>query len=139
MKKMQIISWTLFLVGIVFGFLHFPGGAMMRTFGALLLLIHSIIYLCKNIKTNLLTTFLNLSYSFLTACIVSRINYWDYLPTVFFIIGLVITGVYFVLFIKNKVQFNFPNIFLLVYLVLSLILLFDKVYYSIFEICSKAG
>jgi|GEM_PF-1042665 len=131
MKKIQIIAWTTFLIGIVFKFLHYPGASLLLLLGALLLFIHSIIYLCKNAKTNLPISFLHLSYSILTIYVLFRFQYWPGC-SLLFLIGFFVTVFCFFLLFKNKTQFKLPQIFLVVYFVFFFVLSFThsyKIYY----------
>ena len=134
MKKLQIIAWIIFLIGVVFRLLHYPGGGIILTLGTLLLLVHSIIYLSKNAKTNLPTSFLHLSFSFLTAYVLFRFQYWPCGPSFFgfpllFIIALLITLICFILHFANN---KLPQIFLVVYFVFFFVLSYthsDRIYY----------
>lgn len=114
MKKMQIIAWAVFLLGFILKLIHIPGASLTLVLGTLLLVIHSIIYLCKNAKTNLSTSFLHLSYSLLTVYILFRFQYWSGFSLLFLIVLFVTLFCFFLLF-KNKSQFKFPQIFLVIY------------------------
>jgi len=137
MKKLQIIAWTIFIIGLVFRLLHYPGTSLISLLGTVLLVIHSIIYLVKNAKTNLPTSFLHLSYSLLTVYVLFRLQYWSCGPMIlgyslFFIIVLLLTISCFVLMFSSKTQFKFPQIFLVVYFVFFIALSFthsDRIYY----------
>jgi hypothetical protein len=137
MKKLQIIAWTIFIIGLVFRLLHYPGTSVISILGTLLLVIHSILYLVKNAKTNLPTSFLHLSYSLLTVYLLFRLQYWSCGPMIlgyslFFIIVLLLTISCFVLLFSSKTQFKFPQIFLVVYFVFFFVLSFthsDRIYY----------
>jgi hypothetical protein len=137
MKKLQIIAWTIFIIGLVFRLLHYPGITVLSLLGTLLLLIHCIIYIAKNAKTNLPTSFLHLSYTLATIYILFRLQYWPVRPMIlgysaFFIIVLLVTISCFVLHITNKTPFKFPQIFLVVYFAFFFVLSFthsDRIYY----------
>jgi hypothetical protein len=137
MKKLQIIAWALFSLGFIFRLLHYPGTAIISLIGTLLLLIHSIIYLSKNAKTNLPTSFLHLSFSLLTTYILFRFQYWSFGPMIFglsplFIISFLVTLTCFILHFTKKTPLKFPQLFLLLYFAFFMILSFthaDKVYY----------
>ena len=134
---MQIIAWTTFSLGLVVKLLHYPGASILLLLGTLLLSIHSIIYLCKNAKTNLSISFLHLSYSLLTIYILFRFQYWSCGPMILgfsllFLIGLFATLICFFLLFKNKSQFKFPQIFLVIYFVFFFVLSFthsDRIFY----------
>ena len=134
MKKMLIISWITLLTGLVFRLLHWQYGGMIFLLGVLLLFIHSIIYLLKNAKTDLPTSFLHLSYSFLTIYILFRSSYWSCGPRIFgfpllFIIALVVALTCFILHFKNK---KLPQIFFIVYFVFFIALSYTpshRIYY----------
>ena len=131
MKKMQIIAWITFLLGIVVRLLHYPGGGTLSLLGTLLLLVHSIIYLFKNAKTNLTTSFLHLSYSVLTLYVLFRFHYWAG-GVLLSLIGFFVTLFYFFLLCKNESQLKFPQIFLVIYFVFFFVLSFthsDRIYY----------
>lgn len=137
MKKLLIIAWTIFIIGLAFRLLHYPGTAVISLLGTLLLVIHSIIYLVKNAKTNLPISFLHLSYSLATIYILFRFQYWPVGPIVlgyslFFVIVLLVTISCFVLHITNKTPIKFSQIFLAIYFAFFFWLSFthsDRIYY----------
>ena len=137
MKKMLIIAWTTFLLGIVFKLLHYPGAGLILSLGTLLFFVHSIIYLCKNAKTDLPMSFLHLSYSFLTMYVLFRLQYWFGGPRflgfpLIFLVSFFVTLTSLVLLLKSKTKFKFPQIFLLAYFAFFLVLSYihsDRIYY----------
>lgn len=137
MKKLQIIAWTILIIGLVFRLLHYPGTSVISLLGTLLLIIHSIIYLFKNARTNLPTSFLHVSYSLVTIYILFRLQYWPVGPMIlgyslFFIIVSLVTISCFVLHIRNKIPIKFPQIFLAIYFGFFFWLSFthsDRIYY----------
>ncbi len=139
MKKLQIIAWTIFIIGLVFRLLHYPGTSIISILGTLLLIIHSIIYLVKNAKTNLPNSFLHLSYSLMTTYVLFRLQYWSFGPMILgysllFIIVLLLTITCFILHITNQTKFKLPQIFLIMYFIFFFILSFthsDRIYYFI--------
>lgn len=137
MKKLQITAWVLFIIGLIFRLLHYPGTGIISFLGTLLLLVHAIIYLVKNATTNLPTSFLHLSYSLITTYILFRFQYWSCGPMIMgysslFLIALIVAITYFVLHLKNKIQFKLPQIFLFLYFTFFYILSFThshSIYY----------
>ncbi len=131
MKKLLIAAWTIFIIGSVFRLMNLEGYSILSIIGTLLLLIHSLVFLIKNAKTDLPTSLVHLSYSFLTTYILLRLQYWPVGPP-FFLIVLLLAISCFVLLFKRKIQFKFPQIFLVVYFIFSFVLSFtdtDKIYY----------
>lgn len=133
MKKLQIIAWIIFIIGIIFRLLHYPGTAVISLLGTLLLVIHSIIYLVKNANTNLPSTFLYLSYSFLTVYVLFRLQYWSCGPMILgysllFIIVLLLTISSFILLLTSKIKIKLPQIFLVVYFIFFFVLSFTHSY-----------
>jgi len=119
------MAWIIFIIGLIFRLLHYPETSMISLLGTLLILIHAIIYLAKNVKKNLPTSFLHLSLSLLTTYILFRLQYWSIGPMIlgyslFFIFVLLVTISFFVLLIKSKAQFKFPQVFIALYYVFSL-------------------
>ena len=131
MKKLQFAAWTIFLIGSVFRLMHLEGSSLISIIGTLLLLIHSLVYLIKNAKTDLPTSLVHLSYSLLTTYILFRLQYWSVGP-LFSLIVLLLTISCFVLLFKRKIQLKLPQLFLVGYFVFSFVLSFthsDKIYY----------
>jgi len=139
MKKIQIIAWTIFIIGLIFRVLHYPGTFVIPVLGTLLLIIYSLIYLVKNAKTNLPNSFLHLSYSLLTTYILFRLQFWSCGPMIFgyslfFIIVILVTITCFILHFTNHTKFKLPQIFLIGYFMFFFTLSFihsDRIYYFI--------
>lgn len=133
MKKLLLIAWVMFIIGLFFRLLHYPGASVILVLGTLLHIIHSVIYLAQNAKSNLVMSFLHLSYASITTYILFRLQYWPGGPMImgfslFFIIVLLITLYYFKLQLTSKVEFKLPQIFLVLYFVIFIALSFTHSY-----------
>jgi len=137
MKKLLIISWILFTLGLIFKLFQFPGSGELLILGSLLLLIHSIIFLIKNAKINLPFAFLHLSIALWTIYLLFRVKFWGGWPEIFgfntvFIIPVLATLVWFILHLVKHSKFKLPQYFLIVYFVFSIIISYthsDKIFY----------
>ncbi|MBO9701773.1 MAG: hypothetical protein J7604_16320 [Sporocytophaga sp.] len=139
MKIFQIISWTIFVIGVLFKLFHISGSSALLALSCLLLFIHSIIYLIQKLKTDLPISFLNLSLSLWAIYFLFRIQYWS--------VGIDIAGykimvlipilssiICLVLHTTKEVQVRFPQIVLFVCFAFSLVLSYTpsyKIYYIV--------
>lgn len=133
MKKLQIIAWSIFFIGILLKLFHFPFASQMLILGTLLLVIHSLIYFGKNANTNLANSFLHLTFAFMTAYVLFRIQYWSCGPMIlgyslFFLLVLVIFIICLVLHVTHKPKFRVPQLILLLYFLFFYILSFTHSY-----------
>ena len=120
MKKLLIIGITVLLIGLIFRFLHFPGGAILLLTGNALILIHSLIFLVQNSKKNITQSFFYFSFSFISIYSFFRLQFW---PTGPFILGISlfswfvfsVTFTYFILFLSEKNKFRLPQLILVAY------------------------
>lgn len=119
MKSFLGLSWSLFLLSIALKLFHIPGGAPLLILSALLLLIHSIIYLIRNARTSLSLSFLHLSTSLLTIYLVFRIQYWAF-STLVLGVALLATLTCFILIIVKRDKFRIPQILLALFFIFSL-------------------
>lgn len=137
MKKLLITSWILFTLGLIFKLFHFPASGELLILGSLLLIIHSIIFLFKNAKTNLPFAFLHLSIALWTIYLLFRVKFWGGWPEILgfntlFIIPFLATLIWFSLHLVRHSKFKLPQYLLIVYTVFSIILSYihsDKIFY----------
>lgn len=133
MKKFYLTSWIVFLLGLLFKFLHYPGGGILLTLGSLLLVIHCIIHFTKFAKTDLPLTLLYASIAFITVYLFGRLQYWAFAKPFFLVAFLLSLATIILLFVK-KVKFGFPQLFLIVYFVFFFIISYTasyRIYYFI--------
>lgn len=116
MKKFYIISWTIFFIGFIFKLFHLPAAGLLMSIGSLLILIHSIIHFTKYVKTDLPLTLLYASIAFMTVYLLSRLHYWSIARPIFPIACLLSLATIILLFYK-KVEFAFPQYFLIAYFI----------------------
>ena len=137
MRKFQIISWTILLLGIILKLLQIFGSGELLLLGTILILIHSFIYLFKHAKTDLAASFINLSFAFWTVYLFTRLQYMSYsqgflgFPIVF-IIPFLVTLTCFILHLTSKTKFKLTFYLLTIYFAFSLFLSFthsDRIYY----------
>jgi hypothetical protein len=120
MKKLLIISWSVFFTGIILRVLHLPFASVLSILGTLMLVVYSIIYFIKNVKSKLPAAFLHLSFAAITTYVLFRLQYWYIGPrllgiSLFFIFVLLVVIAYLVLHILNKLKFRLPQLFLVFY------------------------
>jgi len=133
MKKLLIIAWSIFIIGILFRLFHFPGPSLLLILGTFLLVVHSVIFMVKNAQTDLPNAFLHLSYALLTVYLLFKIQYWSCGPmilgfTLLFIIVLLAIFTSFILFFTNKTKIQIPQILLVVYFAFIFVLSYTHSY-----------
>lgn len=137
MNKLLISAWTVFFIGLAFRILHYPGAGIFSMLGTLLILIHSIMYFNRNVKTDLSSSLLYLSFANITLYILFRIQCWSVGPmflgfSLFFIFIFLLTIAWAIIHIVDKKPFKIPQIFLILYFVFFIGLSFTnsyKIYY----------
>ena len=133
MRVFYIISWSLFFIGVVFQFLHIPGGGIFPLLSCILLLIHNIIFLCKHVKTDFVKVLLYFSYTVLTIYVFGRLLYWGWANAIFPIALLFVIFTLIMYLIKEK-PFKIPQIVLVVYFTFFLVFSYTpsyKIYYIV--------
>ena len=139
MKIFQIISWATFFVGIIFKFLHFPGGGILCTLGFGLIFMFAAIFLYKNVffkKENkeTVSALLHFSFAFLTLYILFRVQFWPG-QVANFLFAMIVSTIYFVLFFidTGSLRFRLPHFFLIAYFAVAVFLYAipgHKIYYA---------
>lgn len=137
MKKLQIIAWICFLLGLIIKLLHYPGASFLMVLGVLLLLIHSILFFTKRFKDKLPESLLNFAFLIMTIYLLCRIQYWNCGPTIlgFSLLFIVLAGVSvttMILNFRNATKIKMPLILLIIYFIFSVWISFihsDKIYY----------
>ena len=129
-------SLVLFL-GIIFKLLRYYLSGELLFLGTILILIHSFIYLFKHAKTDLPTSFINLSFAFWTVYLFVRFQFISGgqvflgFPIVF-IIPFFLTLTCFILHFTSKTKFKLPFYLITIYFVFSLVLAYthsDRIYH----------
>ncbi len=131
MKQLQTIAWIIFLLGLIFKLLHYPGAAILLILGSTLLFIYSLVYLFKNLKTNLPYSFLNLSFSFWTIYLMFRFQYWNFAQEIF-VVAFLVTITCLSLHLINQTKFKLPQIILTLYFLFSIKIAYtnsDRIFY----------
>jgi len=133
MKKLQIIAWSIVVIGLLFRLFHYPGTAIVSILGTLLLVIHAVIYLVKQNKTNLPGALVHLSIALMTVYFLFRLQYWSCGPDIFgfsmlFILAFLLAVSSFVLLFRSKTTFTFIQLFFAGYFVLFFVLSFTRSY-----------
>jgi hypothetical protein len=139
MKKFLIISWAFFILGVAFKLFHIQFSNWSMLLGCLLMLIHSIIFLIKNAKTDLPQSFLYLTATFWTIYLFFRIVFLSGIFYIFgfpiiFIIPLFFSIICFILHVIKQIPFKLPQILVSIYLIFSIMLSYthsNKIYYFI--------
>jgi hypothetical protein len=133
MKRIYIISWISIILGLIFKFLHIFGAGYLITIGGLLLLIHCIVHLSKNAKSNLPLSLLYTSFAFITIYLIARFQYWAFARPLFPIVCLLIFGSA-IIHILKRTNFHFTQGLLILYFIFFLIFSYVpsyKIYYSV--------
>lgn len=125
MKKLQIIAWSCFLVGLIIKIPHYPGSALLMIIGVLLLLIHSVLFLIKNAKDKLPESMLNIAFTVMTFYFLCRILYLRFGPLIFgysilyiLLIGVSIAAI--IINFGNAKKIKLPQILLIIYYLFSI-------------------
>ena len=125
MKKLQIISWSCFLVGLIIMIPHYPGSALLMIIGVLLLLIHSVLFLIKNAKDRLPESMLHIAFTVMTFYFLCRILYWSTGPLIFgykllyiVLIGVSIAAI--IINFGNAKKIKLPQILLIICFLFSI-------------------
>lgn len=137
MSKLHKIAIYTFIIGLIFKLIHVYGAFFLLFTGTLLLLVHSLIFLFKNRKQNLVESFLYLSFSFWTIFFLFTIQLYNYgiLKSgydILHVISIVITIIYFFLYFKTNKTIKKTHYFLIGYFLFATGLSFvqyDKVFY----------
>ena len=116
MKKLYIIAWILFTLGISLKLFHLPFGGIILILTGILLLTHSVIYLFRNIKSNQIDILKYFSISFITIYLIGRIQYQDWAKLVF-IIATITTLTYFIILSVRTKSIKTQQFFLIIYFV----------------------
>lgn len=140
MRKLNLISWFIITVGILFKFLHYSGGAVLIVTGNLLLLTHSIIYILLNIKSKNADSFLYFIYAIWSVYFLFRFQYWYggeiiiFNMRALFLIPLLITFSYFIYRLINQVKFKLGHLILILFFVFNIFIAFTpshKIFYIV--------
>jgi hypothetical protein len=137
MKKLLIIAWMTFVLGLLGKLFHIPGANIISILGTFLLLLHSIIFLIKNFKTGLTEALFYLSYSSVTLYVLIRIMHWPAGIKILgfytlFLLPFFICIAYFTRIREFSQWRKIPNILLLLYFFFFFQLSFThgyKIYY----------
>lgn len=140
MKKLLIISWSVFILGVVFRLFHISGVGMILILGGLMQLVHSLIFLFKNSKTDLPKATFYLSLTSWTVYFVFRLLFLPGGPNIFgfrliFILPYLFTIFFFIFNWGEFVKFKFSQMFLISYFVFGLVFSYvqsDRVYYFLY-------
>lgn len=96
MKKLQITSWVTLLAGVVLKFIHIPGAGILMFLGAILLLVHSVLFAIKNHKKNIEKVFFVFSVSLMTIYVYGRIQFYSW-PYSLFYFALIVSLVFLIM------------------------------------------
>jgi hypothetical protein len=137
MKKLHVISWTIYILGLIFKLLHSPESGLLLVLGCFLLFIHSIIFLLKNAKTNLPDSLINLTFSFWLFYLLIRFQFWAFGPVIFnlpliFIIPLLISLTCFILYWVKHIKVGLPQVIFTALFLFSVFISYtpsDSIYY----------
>lgn len=133
MKPLEIIGYCIFLVGISFKFLHFPGAPIFMMLGCLLLLIDYLKILTKKENRNLTVFFTGLASTFWLIYLLFRFQYWSFI-SIPQLIGLGLTIVAIVFFFKNKTFIKIQGIQMFSLFIITTVLAYTpthKIYYLV--------
>lgn len=131
MKLIEKIGFILFIIGLIFKFLHFPGAPILMILGLLLLLVFYTIAIFKKNTTS--KQFINLTSTLWLVFILFRIQYWHYV-NIPLILAFILTIYTIIPIVKNKYYLKLNIISYIIVIVTSIIILFTpahKLYYII--------
>ncbi len=132
MKALNITSWTIFFLGLIGKFFHYPTTLLM-ILGCLLLLIYGLITFFKEIKTNLPYSLQPLSFAFLSIYLLFRVQYWGFARYIF-ALTFILVATCLILYLVKKAKFKLREIILVLYFAFIFLLSFihaDKIYYIV--------
>jgi hypothetical protein len=120
MKKLKVVAWAFFGLGLLFKTLHYKGANEFLLLGVILLFVFAFWFLIKNIRNNYLQVLLNFCFAFWSLYLLFRFLYWSVGPSILglgllFIIPFIITLIYFISLIDSKKKIKWPQIALLIY------------------------
>ena len=122
MKTIEKISFLIFLIGMSFKFLHFPGAPILMLIGIITLIsFYTANLLKKNIAVNII---IGLAITFWFTFILFRIQYWNYV-NIPLISSLILTAFSIILILKTKYFLKFKNIFFTTTIDLIFLILLD--------------
>ncbi len=116
MKALRLTAWIAIALSLIFKLLHYPFNGPLIVLGALLLFIHAIIFLIKNIKTNIADAFFHLNISLWTTYTMFRFMFWPFSKFIF-IICVCLTSFYSYTFLPQ--QF-YPTRLLIISIIFSI-------------------
>ena len=127
MKIFNIISWGIFLIGLILKLFQIPGANLLLLLGTFLIILHSLIYFVINMVKDLPSSFLYLSGSFWTFYLFLRVQYIGFSGLIF-VFSFLITLVWLILHLVKKKKIKLPQIFLIIYFVFSIFIWFTSAY-----------
>lgn len=98
MKKLHIISWVFIISGVIMKFTQAPDNGIVMFLGAIMLLLHSVLFAIHAYKNNLERVLFHFSVSLITIYFYGRIYFFSWSYTLFYFslaISLVFLGMAF--------------------------------------------
>jgi len=127
MKPFYIISWSIFLTGLLFRFLHYSGGGVLIIFGTGFLVVHCLIYFFIHVKNDLPQALLIASIAAIMVYVLNRLQFWSFYVPIFLFAFLLSLGTIVLLFRRN-VTFGFPQFFLIALFIFFNVLSYTPAY-----------
>lgn len=131
MKLTEKIGLLLFIIGLIFKFLHYPGAPILMIISIIILIIFYFINLLKkNIHSNII---IGLTSTLWLIFILFKIQYWSY-ATIPLFLGLPLTTYAIISIVKKKYYSKFQVVFLGVIIIFCSLLLITpthKLYYTV--------
>jgi len=139
MKKLFIVAWFVFLLGIIFKIFHIPSSNYLLLIGLILQLIHSVIFLIKNVKKETPLALLYLSTTFWSYYLFTRITFisgffWFAGIPITFIVPLILTILCIVFHLISHKRFGIAQGLTIIYFLFNIFLLYvryDEMYYFV--------
>lgn len=118
MPRFLLIAYLLFLTGIAFKMFRLPFASLILVVAVLLMLVQSVLYFSRNIKTNAVQSLFYLAVAVSLVYVTFRIQYWPtgrhpFGPSTVYSFVTAATLAYVVVFIVKKQRVNFKFIFIL--------------------------
>lgn len=120
MKKLQIIAYVIFIIGLITKLFHVNGSNYLLVLGTLLILIYGILFFFKNRKEKLADSLMHLAISFLTVYLFCRLLFMYCGPMIlglplYYLLSLGISIPALIMNVSKRTNFKLPQVLFLFY------------------------
>lgn len=78
MRKLRLVGWLVFILGLLFRIFHFPFSSLLLLFGTLFIFVEAVHFFSKNAKDDLPKSMAILSIAFMTMFVLFRLQFWPF-------------------------------------------------------------